>query len=47
MLNVIPLPYPMNNKFFLGWANSHIVCPRGAGYDDPRGHRSVPTLRVV
>ena len=28
----------MNLKFFVGWANSFIVCPRGTRYEKPRGH---------
>jgi len=47
MLNVNHLPYPMNNKYFAGWANSHIVCPRGTRYHDPRGLESVPTLLMA
>jgi len=37
---------PMNLKFFVGWVNGFIVCPRGARYDKPRGHKSVPTLHA-
>src|SRR3989338_8615056 len=32
---------------FVGWANSFIVCPRGAKYKKPRGHKSVPTLPPI
>jgi len=46
----------MNLKFFVGWANSFIVCPRGTRYEKLRMHtqrvqeplrgKSVPTLRA-
>jgi len=49
-------PTHMNLKFFVGWANSFIVCPRGTRYEKLRGHtqrvreplrgKSVPTLRA-
>ena len=48
LLLAIPLfcSLPMNLKFFVGWANSFIVCPRDARYERLRGHKSVPTLRA-
>ena len=37
-IGIYTSPLPMNLKFFVGWANSFIVCPRGTRYEKLRGH---------